>query len=303
MSMSIAPTETITSLSLIPDLNNEPREQRPSEIELLRASCIVQQRPISVTLDGTAVFAVSLGVVLAIHFLDSYLAEAVVSLIPIALLIHNDYRNFLSLGPGGTPSTIQGYLRITWLRMLSLRDPFTAPSPDPNRVPKAGILGDQQLPYRAGPRPAVAGIAPQRQLDQHGSRQCYVALRRAMERLSAKNPSKFGTERSCLEKHGLALFARHPLQTTCQGEICHVHDSDHSMHMCLHPDDIKEILQKGWGQRHPLAWKGRFIQMPVSQDFVMIYAPRNDMELEIVGKIINAAIWYTLAEDFDITAK
>lgn len=32
-----------------------------------------------------------------------------------------------------------------------------------------------------------------------------------------------------------------------------------------------------------------------------VYA--DDMELEIVGKIINAAIWYTLAEDVDINAK
>ncbi|KAM0260525.1 hypothetical protein ACHAQJ_002759 [Trichoderma viride] len=302
MSVSIAPTETITSLSLVPELNEEPYE-RASELELLKASCIVQQKPISVTLDGPAICVLALGVVLAIHFLDSYLAEAVVCLIPIALLVHNDYHNFLSLGPGGTPSTIQGYIRITYLRMLSLRDPFTAPKPDPNRLPKMGVLDEQVLPYRAGPRPVVAGIAPQRQLDQYGSRRCYFALRRAMERLSAQNPNKFGTERSCLEKHGLALFARHPLQTNCQGEICHVHDSDHSMHMSLHPDDIKEILQKGWGQRHPLAWKGRFIQMPVSPDFVMIYAPRDEMELEIVCKIISAAIWYTLAEGVEINAK
>lgn len=276
MSVSLAPTETITSLSLVPDLNEEASE-RSSEIELLKASCVVQQRPISVTLDGPSIFVLALGIVLAIHFLDSCLAEAVVCLVPIALLVHNDYCNFLSLGPGGTPSTVQGYIRITYLRLLSLRDPFTAPAVDPTRVPKIGVLNGQDLPYRAGPRPVVAGIAPQRQLDQHGSRRCYVALRRAMEKLSAQNPSKFGTERSCLEKHGLALFARHPLQTNCQGEICHVHDSDHSMHMSLHPDDIKEILQKGWGQRHPLAWKGRFIQMPVSQDFVMIYAPRGEI--------------------------
>lgn len=279
MSVSIAPTEieTITSLSLVPELNEELSEH--SELELLKASCVVRQTPISVTLGGPSICILTLGIVLAIHFLDSYLAEAVVSIVPVALLIHNDYNNFLSLGPGGTPATIQGYIRITCLRMLSLRDPFTAPKPDPNRLPKAGVLSAQVLPYRAGPRPVVAGIAPQRQLDQHGDRRCYFALRRAMERLSAQNPTKFGTERSCLEKHGLALFARHPLQTNCQGEICHVHDSDHSMHMSLHPDDIKEILQKGWGQRHPLAWKGKYIQMPVAQEFVMVYAPR--------GKILN----------------
>ncbi|KAL7900051.1 hypothetical protein HDV63DRAFT_370236 [Trichoderma sp. SZMC 28014] len=304
MPLSIAPTETetITSLSLVPEHNEELSEQS-SEVELLKASCIVSQTPISVTLDGFSICVLALGIVLAIHFLESYLAEAVVCFVPVAILIHNDYNNFLSLGPGGTPSTVQGYIRITWLRMLSLRDPFTAPEADPNRLPKAGVLSAQVLPYRAGPRPIVAGIAPQRQLDQHGDQRCYLALRRAMERLSMQNPNKFGTERSCQEKHGLALFARHPLQTNCQGEICHVHDSDHSMHMSLHPDDIKEILQKGWGQRHPLAWKGKYIQMPVVQEFVMVYAPRDEMELDIVCKIISAAIWFTVAEDVKMSPK
>ncbi|EQK97370.1 hypothetical protein OCS_06917 [Ophiocordyceps sinensis CO18] len=121
-----------------------------------------------------------------------------------------------------------------------------------------------------------------------------------MEKLSARSPLYFGTERSCLEKHGLALFARHPLQTNCQGEICHVHDSDHSMHMCLHPDDIREVLRKGWGQMHPLARAGWLVQMPVSQDFVMVYAPRNEQELQETYKIIEAAIWYTLAETVEL---
>ena len=200
------------------------------------------------------------------------------------LLIHNDYQNFLGLGPGGTPSTFPGYLRIVWFRLWSLRDPFEAPEPDPSRLPKAGILSRTCMPYRAGPRPIVAGIAPQRQLDQHGSRYCYQTLRRSMSKLADKFPKRFGTERSCLEKHGLALFARHPLQTTCQGEICHVHDSDHSMHMCLHSDDIKEVLRKGWGQRHPLAWRSRFLKSPVSPDFVMIYAPKGRIQYQTLPR-------------------
>ncbi|CRK22207.1 hypothetical protein BN1708_017932, partial [Verticillium longisporum] len=76
------------------------------------------------------------------------------------------------------------------------------------------------------------------------------------------------------EKHGLGLFARHPVNVTCNGEVCHVHDSDHSLHMTLHPDDIAEVLRKGWGQRHPLARKGWFGAMPVPEEFLMVYAPR-----------------------------
>lgn len=251
-----------------------PNLQAEVELESLKLSCVLRQQPISITLDGTSIFLSALTLVLLIHFLGPQNAELLVSAVPVALLIHNDYRNFLNLGPGGTPSTFTGYLRISWFRLWSLRDPFIAPDADPTRLPTNGVLLRHRLPYRAGPRPLVAGIAPQRQLDQHGSRNCYRMLRKSMEKLAGRTPTKFGTERSCLEKHGLALFARHPVQTNCQGEICHVHDSDHSMHMCLHPDDIKEVLAKGWGQRHPLAWRSRFLVSPVSADFVMVYAPR-----------------------------
>ncbi|KAH7022844.1 hypothetical protein EDB80DRAFT_22163 [Ilyonectria destructans] len=292
MSVSVTSSETLAS----PPSNVQAEAER----ETLKLSYALRQQPVSITLDGTTIFLSAMALVLLIHFAESYHAELLVSLVPVLLLVHNDYQNFLNLGPGGTPSTFQGYLRITWFRLWSLRDPFVAPDSDPSRLPTAGILSRCNLPYRAGPRPTVAGIAPQRQLDQHGSRYCYRALRRSMAKIADQNPTKFGTERSCLEKHGLALFARHPLQTTCQGEICHVHDSDHSMHMCLHPDDIKQVLDKGWGQRHPLAWRSRLLKSPVSADFVMIYAPRDDQELQVVCNIIQAAIWYTLAEEVEM---
>ncbi|CVK83482.1 uncharacterized protein FMAN_00914 [Fusarium mangiferae] len=291
-SIAIASAETLSSPP--PDLQGE------AELEHLKISYALRQQPVSVTLDGKTIFLSSLVLVLLIHFLDPYHAEVVIALFPIVLGVHNDYQNFLNLGPGGTPSTFSGYLRISWFRLWALSDPFAAPEPDHMRLPTSGILRRQRLPYRAGPRPVVAGIAPQRQLDQHGSRVCYRALRWSMAKLANRSPKKFGTEKSCIEKHGLALFARHPVQTNCQGEICHVHDSDHSMHMCLHPDDIREVLEKGWGQRHPLAWRGRFLKSPVSPDFVMIYAPRDDEELQVICNIIEAAIWYTVAEELEM---
>ncbi|KAF4962999.1 hypothetical protein FSARC_8944 [Fusarium sarcochroum] len=291
---SIAITSAETLASPPPDLQGE------AELESLKISYVFQQQPISVTLGGKTIFLSSLILVLLIHFLEPYHAEVLIALVPIVLLVQNDYQNFLNLGPGGTPSTFSGYLRISWFRLWSLSDPFAAPASNLALLPTSGILRRQGLPYRAGPRPVVAGIAPQRQLDQHGSRVCYRALRRSMAKLANHSPKKFGTEKSCIEKHGLALFARHPVQTNCQGEICHVHDSDHSMHMGLHPEDIKELLDKGWGQRHPLAWRSRFLKSPVSPDFVMVYAPRDDQELQITCSIIEAAIWYTVAEEVEM---
>ncbi|KUI57173.1 hypothetical protein VP1G_04558 [Cytospora mali] len=135
----------------------------------------------------------------------------------------------------------------------------------------------------------------------------------ALSRLAYRRPDRYGTARSCIEKHGFALFARHPVNVCGNGEVCHMHNSDRSMHMNLHPDDIAEVLAKGWGQRHPMAWgsgveegKGKRGWMtmtprsPLPETFVLIYAPRDESDLHVVCKIIEAAIWYTDEERVDL---
>ncbi|KAG5928497.1 hypothetical protein E4U42_000569 [Claviceps africana] len=274
-------------------MTTDDDDKEPPTVQQPLSCKVHPQKPPSVTLTGPAIFLPSATLLLSLRLLGPRPTELLV-------LLRNDYQNFLSLGPGGTPSSPHGYLQISWWRLWALGDPFTAPSPPSSSSSSArGVLlpvspsRTPDLPYRPGPRPLVAGIAPQRQLDQHGPRRSYLALRRAMLRLAAAKPLSFGTERSCVEKHGLALFARHALRTNCQGEIVHVHDSDHSMHLCLHPADMDVVLRRGWGQRHPLARRGWLLRMPVSCDFVMIYAPRNEHELQTVYRIIEAAIWYT----------
>ncbi|KAK0631825.1 hypothetical protein B0T14DRAFT_12484 [Immersiella caudata] len=269
------------------------------EPERVAANMVIRQDPFNITLDAPALLAVAVLLVTGMHFVDRLVLEFMIVFVPIVLLIHNDYLNFLKLGPGGTPPTPSGYARLTWYRLFTLRDPFSPPPPDPSLLPSTGILQKRPLPYRPGPRPNVAGLAPQRQLNQPGSLHAYNRLRAAIEALSARVPQKFVTATSCLEKHGFALFARHPLNVCGNGEVCHIHTSDRSMHMNLHPDDIKEILEKGWGQRHPMAWKG-WIQSPVPTTFTMIYAPRDESDLRIVCKIIEAAIWYTTAEQVEV---
>jgi hypothetical protein len=61
--------------------------------------------------------------------------------------------------------------------------------------------------------------------------------------------------------------------------------------MTLHPADAKIVLERGWGERHPLArggWCSRFV--PVG--FVMIYAPRSDDELRVVMETVRASVWW-----------
>lgn len=159
-------------------------------------------------------------------------------LLPAYRIILKDYHAYLALGPGGTPSTFYGYLRVTYLRLFILRDPFQPPSLALPMYPQRGYL--QILPRRSGPRPAVAGIAPHRQLNQKPGPLLHHALRAAFHNLAEGCPSLIREGNSCFEKHGLALFLsavahEHPpdtphpavshLNPTCQdtGEICHLH--------------------------------------------------------------------------------
>ncbi|KAK4105765.1 hypothetical protein N658DRAFT_520902 [Parathielavia hyrcaniae] len=269
---------------------NSQKASPGGETNEMAANMVIRQDPFNVTLDAPALLAVSILLVLGMHFMDRTILELLVVLVPLVLLIHNDYLNFLKLGPGGTPPTPAGYARLTWYRLFTLGDPFTAPPRDPTQQPAAGIL-PKDLPYRPGPRPVVAGLAPQRQLNQHGSLLAFGALRAALGSLCARLPDKF--------KHGFALFARHPLNVCGNGEVCHIHSSDRSMHMNLHPDDIKEVLDNGWGQRHPMAWHG-LIQSPVPRTYTMIYAPRDENDLKTICRIIEAAVWYAAAEKVEI---
>lgn len=189
----------------------------------------------------------------SVHYL--LLSTLVLSvLFPLYRFVLRDYHDFLSLGPGGTPSTFAGYLRVTWLRLFTLKDPFTVPSPTPATVPTSGYL--LRLPVRGGPRPTVAGIAPHRQLNQKPPPLLHQTFRNALHELAAAYPTLLRKGNSCFEKHGLALFlapcpelsynivATHPgashveliphpvpsaghLNPTCgdTAEICHLHAS------------------------------------------------------------------------------
>ncbi|KAM5445852.1 hypothetical protein MaudCBS49596_007141 [Microsporum audouinii] len=214
----------------------------------------------------------------------------------IALFIRRaraGYLEFLSLGPGGTPSTPMGYLRICLLSIFTLRDPMKPPHLPETLNPQAGIL--KYLPTRAGPRPRVAGIIPHRQVTQRATPAMYTALKAEIKKLALSNSDRLYEGTSCFEKHSIGLFTPLDLtsRVTCNGEICHAHPIDGSIHMTLHPADVKLVIERGWGERHPLArdsWWWIFRLVPTG--FIMIYAPRSTEELNSVVQIIHAASWW-----------
>jgi hypothetical protein len=224
-----------------------------------------------------------------------------VSAVIICYLLHQDYCRFIALGPGGTPSTWSGFLKIKILSMFAIKNAYM-PSPIPPEIylNRVAYLSKSELPPRKGARPIVSGIAPHRQLDQRPTAGDFSNLEEKVVDMADGWPRRLRHGTSCLEKHGPGLFALQPINQTnhCSGEICHVHPSDKSMHLTLHPADAAVVILRGWGERHPLSsggWLSRF----VPQGFCMVYAPRNEEEVQTVRKIVAAAVWWVAGVDVD----
>ena len=67
------------------------------------------------------------------------------------------------------------------------------------------------------------------------------------------------------------------------------------MHLVLSPYDADAVLMAGWAERHPLS-RGGWFERFVPATFVMIYAPRDEEEIQSVLRIIRAAAWFVEGE-------
>lgn len=165
------------------------------------------------------------------YFFFSALIVSVV--LPIYRFVSRDYRNFLSLGPGGTPSNFAGYLKVSGLRLFTLKDPFIPEVPSSNVQPINGYL--VRLPFRPGARPAVAGIAPQRQINQKPTPELCQSFKNAVLSLAEAYPSELRKGISCFEKNGLALFlSQSPAQS------CETTDLNSKLEPIMHTNDAIE---------------------------------------------------------------
>ena len=65
-------------------------------------------------------------------------------------------------------------------------------------------------------------------------------------------------------------------------EFAHVHPAyDGSMHMMLPEDLVREMLEHGWGEHHPLVPEGK-----MAPTGVMVYGARDEGEIDVVMKLI-----------------
>ena len=149
------------------------------------------------------------------------------------------------------------------------------------------------LPERIGPKPQTTSCAPHEQLDQNPSAHVY-------EKFKGSAFNFPGVERrpSIISVPGAEAMWLTKKQDHCCGEafligneFAHVHPPhDGSMHMMLPREAVGELLNRGWGEPHPMALIG-----VIAPNAVMVYAPRDDAEVEIILRIIETS--YRFATD------
>ena len=234
---------------------------------------------------------------------------AVLSTLGVAIalpFVISDYRLFISYGPNGVPSNVVGWLFVTFTRLLAREQRSPAPYDD-KALPFANEPGYLPTDFprpRGSKRPTLGPHpAPQRQLDQLPGDDMRQRLIKRFAELGHKAEQKGLVEirQSLYERQHKALFVSktrdwHALAHQTRGEISHVHaGGDGTIHVVLHPADCKKLLERGWSQRH--AWSGvgaikLLVGATLPLNYVLVYAPRNEAELDIAMGIVTAAIQF-----------
>ena len=206
---------------------------------------------------------------------------------------YKDYQNWVALGIGGIPHTLEGYRAVKELGK-QMKDPF-----DVGRIAgdidKAGDIKSLfNLPKREGQRPTIAPFAvPHRQMNQHNDTVIRAMQKKIFDDEVANSNNTLIYKTSYLEKNSLGIFLKdsasgnQTIVPISHAEVGHIHLFDGSMHIILSPSDTKEVIEKGWGELHGLAGQGR-----AAKTYLMIYSPKTDQELQVTKLILEAAIKY-----------
>ena len=146
------------------------------------------------------------------------------------------------------------------------------------------------LPKRPGPRPTTTTTNPHTQLDQQPAgrklRDCLAeelfGLPGVEERASLISVP--GARALCLADSDGAAADAFMIGT----EFAHFHPgADQSLHVMLPPELVGEAIDAGWAEQHPVARLG-----VIPADAVMLFAPREDTEREVVATLVKAAHQY-----------
>ncbi|KAI0834512.1 hypothetical protein F5Y06DRAFT_156201 [Hypoxylon sp. FL0890] len=216
-----------------------------------------------------------------------------------------DYNEWYALGPNGLPLNFFGYLVQSAARpfaRLDVREP--APYDQDKLSKRYGSLSlrsflTTSLKPRKGERPEVPlYVAPQRQTTQGATPAIRDKQDAFMHALAAANPSLIQVKPSNLEGplfNGVWLADGIPLRDEIKhmnGEFAHPH-GEGSTHMVLSLVDAAAAIEKGWAERHRMSGVGPMAPW----GFVLIYAPRDDEELELWKEFMVASARYVLGDE------
>lgn len=155
--------------------------------------------------------------------------------------------------------------------------------------PLTGPLAD--LPERKGVRPRATSSNPHTQLDQQPVDD---RPRRLLEERLAQLPDVVWRSSMISVPGARALTlpadaAQGPPEAFMIGtEFAHLHPgSDHSLHLVLPPEVASRVVEAGWAEQHPIARRGL-----ITSGAVMVYAPRDEEEAELVSRIVTASFEY-----------
>jgi hypothetical protein len=159
------------------------------------------------------------------------------------------------------------------------------------------VMDDERarpLPDRRGPRPQTTPTNPHMQLDQLPPPRVLAGLTELLFKLPG-----VGEQPSAISVPGArALWldpndARGPRHAFLVGrEFAHVHPPpEGSLHVALPPSLVPEAIACGWAEIHPVARLGL-----IPGNVVMLYAPRDDVEVAVVLGLIRSALAFARGE-------
>ncbi|MEN0004435.1 MAG: phospholipase [Bacteroidota bacterium] len=153
----------------------------------------------------------------------------------------------------------------------------------------------QNMPIRNGARPATTNTNPHTQLNQQPKDISYVNTLQSWA-FELTNIEKRPSLVSVPGAIAMFMDKEHSCKSCnafmADTEFAHFHPHpDYSLHLGLPKNDAEIIIEKGWGEWHPLIKRGF-----LPPNIIMLYAPRNQEELDVAKFILGHSYSYAKGE-------
>ncbi|MEM9097143.1 MAG: hypothetical protein AAGC79_01355 [Pseudomonadota bacterium] len=149
------------------------------------------------------------------------------------------------------------------------------------------------LPPRSGPKPETTSDIPHSQLTQHGPDDVIDKLHAWCFSLSdvVNEPSAISVPgaRALVLRDGVECN-QHAFMIGREFAHIHPHPDSGSMHLQLTAENAREVVETGWGEDHFFVTMGK-----LPPGLVMVFSPRDDVELKAVKKIVTRSYEFATA--------